>query len=125
MKKTYGVDVFISDSIDIYNAKKAISKIMNIPDENFWDGDNNAIGDLLSLGVPKIWAVFWRTGNKSFPVKFDIEVIEGDDPKEKLPELRKELGGDIAIPDETTDNPYSIILFKDNGEHFQTFIDLI
>ncbi|CUX06983.1 hypothetical protein AGR1B_pa0227 [Agrobacterium fabacearum S56] len=123
MNKPYGVDIYISRDIDLSDAKLAISEVLRLPVDNIWDGDAVAIGEMLDDGVPDSWAVFWKTGNIDFPIKFDIEAIDGRDPRLAIGDLRRALNGDIAIPDDSSENPYAMILFKENGTIEKTSMD--
>ena len=122
MTKAHGVDVYISKHINLADAKLAICEVLSIPAGNIWDGDAVAVGEMLDDGVPDSWAVFWRTGNNDFPIKFDIEAIDRRYLKLEVGNLRRALNGDIAIPDDSSENPYAMILFKENGTTEKTFI---
>ena len=122
MTKAHGVDVYISKDINLADAKLAIFEVLSIHANYIWDGDAVAVGEMLDDGVPDSWAVFWKTGNIDFPIKFDIEAIDRRNLKLEVGNLRRALSGDIAIPDDSSANPYAMILFKENGTIQKTFI---
>jgi hypothetical protein len=122
MNKAHGVDIYISRDVNLDDAKLAICEVLSIPASNIWDGDAVAVGDMLNEGVPDSWAVFWKTGNIDFPIKFDIEAIGRRYSELDVGNLRRALNGNIAIPDDLSENPYAVILFKENGTVQKTFI---
>jgi hypothetical protein len=123
MNKTHGVDIYISREVNLEDSKLAICEVLGIPASNIWDGDVVAVGEMLDDGVPDSWAVFWKTESIDFPIKFDVEAIDGRDHKLALGGLRRALNGDIAISDDASENPYAMILFKENGTIEKTFIE--
>lgn len=122
MTKAHGIDVYISRDVSLADAKLAIFEFLSIPAGNIWDGDAVSVGEMLDDGVPDSWAVFWKTGNIDFPIKFDIEAIDRRNLKFEVGNLRRALNCDIAIPDDSSENPYAMILFKENGTIEKTFI---
>lgn len=117
-----GIDILFSKDIETASAMAAVSAIMQVPLENVWNGEIDDIGDLISKTQVDAWAVYWATDYPDFPFKLDVyTVIDGELPA-KLPQLRRLLNGDIAVPDEASADPDQIILFGPDGTQTTAFL---
>jgi hypothetical protein len=110
-----GIDIFFSKDIETGSAMQAVSAIMQVPLENFWNGEIDDVGDLIAKTEVDAWVVYWATDHPDFPLKLDLYTdLEGELPA-MLPKLRILLNGDIAVPDEASTDPDQIILFGAGG----------
>ena len=122
LKKPFGLDIYISNNVPIGIIKDSIVQVFGLSANNIWDGDAVVIGEMLEHGVPDAWAVLWATGDADFPVKVDIEVNEGDNPRLVLGELSRTLQSEIAIPDDESENPYALVVFMPDGTTKPSFM---
>lgn len=110
-----GIDILLSKGVDFESARLAVSTVMQVPLENFWNGDTDDVAERISATSHDAWVIYWATDYPDFPLKFDLYVVAADALLAKLPHVRMLLSADIAAPDDDGADPDQIILFGAGG----------
>lgn len=122
METLQGIDILLSKEVEMGSAFEAVSAIMMVPLENFWNGEIDDVGALISQTEVDAWVVYWATDYADFPIKFDVYTALVDDLTARLPQLRSLLNADIAVPDEASADPDQITLFGPDGRQTTVFL---
>lgn len=117
-----GVDVFFARGATVELACGSVSSVTGIPRRNFWDGETDDIGDLLSTSTGEGWCVYWRTKFPEFPIKLDVNLSRMDDLVPTLTRVRELAGHDLAVPDDGSPNPFQYVLFSGDGTTRTVFL---
>lgn len=110
-----GLDMYIAAGVGFDDARRAVADLSGVPSRWVFEGNDietwtKAI-EMSEIG----WVAWYETGLPDFPFKFDVNLLNDDEPLELARSLGRALDCVVAVPDDGSPDPDDFVLLEPNG----------